>query len=140
MLHNFVFKKITKTLPHIDESTIAMVTVLEKRLISSWQAWKYDDNQSTLWYEFVALGATLQYFSVYVLNDPRKCFHFNTVRVMTNNNKNISHLKNANLKKDAVSSIYPRFFTYRSYLSVTEKSNTYDISFPQHKPLFPKIN
>lgn len=48
-----------------------------------------------------------------------------------NNNKNISDLKNANLKKDAVSSIYPRFLTYRSYLSVTEKSNTYDVSFPQ---------
>ena len=31
------------------------------------------------------------------------------------------------LKKDAVSSIYPR----RSYLSVTEKSITYDVSFPQ---------
>ena len=39
--------------------------------------------------------------------------------------------KNANLKQDAVSSIYPRFLTYRSYLSVTEKSNTYDVSFPQ---------
>ena len=48
-----------------------------------------------------------------------------------NNNKNIFELKNANLKKDAISSIYPRFFTYRSYLSVTEKSNTYDVSFPQ---------
>ena len=49
-----------------------------------------------------------------------------------NNNKNISDLKkNANLKKDAVSSIYPRFLTYRSYVAVTEKSNTYDISFPQ---------
>ena len=47
------------------------------------------------------------------------------------NSKNISDLKNANLKKDAVSSIYPGFLTYRSYLSVTEKSNTYDISFPQ---------
>ena len=64
-----------------------------------------------------------------------------------NNNKNISDLKNANLKKDAVSSIYSRFLTYRSYLdavssiysrfltyrsyfSVTEKSNTYDVPFP----------
>ena len=35
------------------------------------------------------------------------------------------------LKKDAVLSIYTRFLTYRSYLSVTEKSNTYDVSFPQ---------
>ena len=35
------------------------------------------------------------------------------------------------LQKDAVSSIYPRFWTYHSYLSVTEKSNTYDVSFPQ---------
>ena len=48
-----------------------------------------------------------------------------------NNNKNISDLKKLNLKKDAVSSIYPRFLTYRHYLSVTEKSNTYDVSFPQ---------
>ena len=48
-----------------------------------------------------------------------------------NNNKNIPDLKNAKLKKDAVSSIYPRFLTYSSYLSVTEKSNTYDVSFPQ---------
>ena len=28
------------------------------------------------------------------------------------------------LKKDAVSSIFSRSLTYRSYLSVTEKSNT----------------
>ena len=48
-----------------------------------------------------------------------------------NNNKNISDLKNANLKNDTVSSSYPRFLTYRSYVSVTEKSNTYDVSFPQ---------
>ena len=47
------------------------------------------------------------------------------------NNKNISDLKNANLKKDAVSSIYPYFLTYCNYLSVIEKSNTYDVSFPQ---------
>ena len=46
-----------------------------------------------------------------------------------NNNENMSNLKNTNLKKDA--SIYPRFVTYRSYSSVTEKSNTYDVSFPQ---------
>ena len=39
--------------------------------------------------------------------------------------------KNANIKKDAVSSMYPRFLTYPSYLSVIEKSNTYDLSFPQ---------
>ena len=39
-------------------------------------------------------------------------------------NKNISDLKKVNLKKDAVSSIYPRYLTYRSYLSVTEKFNT----------------
>ena len=45
-----------------------------------------------------------------------------------NNNKNISDLKNANLKKDAVSSIYPHFLIYRSF---TEKSNTYDVSFPR---------
>ena len=48
-----------------------------------------------------------------------------------NNNKNLSYLKNANLKKDSDSSIYPRFLTYRSYLSITEKSNTYDVSFSQ---------
>ena len=48
-----------------------------------------------------------------------------------NNNRNISDLKNGNLKKDRDSSIYPRFLTYRSYLSVTEKSSTYDVSFPQ---------
>ena len=48
-----------------------------------------------------------------------------------NDNKNISDLKNANFKKDVVSSIYPRIFIYRSYLSVTEKSNTNDVSFPQ---------
>ena len=47
------------------------------------------------------------------------------------NNKNISDLKNANLKKDAVSSIYPCCLTYRSYLSVTEEFNSYDVSFPQ---------
>ena len=50
---------------------------------------------------------------------------------MKNNyNKNISDLKNANLKKDAVSSIYSRFLTYLSYLSVTEMSNTNYVSFP----------
>ena len=48
-----------------------------------------------------------------------------------NNNKNISDFKIANLKKEVGSSIYPHFLTYRSYLSVTEKSNTYDVSFPQ---------
>ena len=61
-------------------------------------------------------------------------FAFNTIGAMKNhNNKNISDLKNANLKKDAVSSIYPRFWQIvvtTSYLSVTEKSNTYDVSFP----------
>ena len=56
MLHNFVFKKMTKICP------------------VAWQPWKYDDNQSTLWYELVDLGATLQYFSAYFLNDPRKWF------------------------------------------------------------------
>ena len=48
-----------------------------------------------------------------------------------NNNKNISDLKNANLKKDAVSSIYSRFSTYRSYVSITQMSNTYNVLFPQ---------
>ena len=43
----------------------------------------------------------------------------------------MSDLKIANLKKDAVSSIYLRFLTYRSYLSDTEKSNTYHVLFPQ---------
>ena len=47
------------------------------------------------------------------------------------NNKDIFDLENANIKKDAVSSIYPHFLTYRSYLCVIEKSNTYDVSFPQ---------
>ena len=72
--------------------------------------------------------ATLQYFFAYFLNDPRKWFslQYNT-RDMKNNNKNISDLKNANLKKDAVST----FLTYRSYLKVTEKSSTYEVSFPQ---------
>ena len=60
-------------------------------------------------------------------NKPRETLF----QVNNNNNKNISDLKRANLKKDTVSSIYPRFFTYRSYLSITEKSNTYDVSFPQ---------
>ena len=65
-----------------------------------------NDGPVCLWYELVDLGATLQYFSAYFLNDPRKWF----IRTMkNNNNKNISDLKNANLKKDAVSSIYPRF-------------------------------
>ena len=59
---------------------------------------------------------------------------------MKNNNKNISDLnKMQNLKKDAVfQSIHVFFFfffffffTYRSYLTVTEKSNIYDVSFPQ---------
>ena len=48
-----------------------------------------------------------------------------------NNNKNISDLKMQTLKKDVVSSIYSLFFTYHSYSSVTEKSNTFDVSFPQ---------
>ena len=39
--------------------------------------------------------------------------------------------------KDAVSSISSRFLTCHSYLSVTGKSNTYDVSFPQAS--IPKI-
>ena len=55
-------------------------------------------------------------------------FRIDTVCTMkNNNNKNISDLKNANRKKDAVSSIYPRCLTYCNYISVTEKSSTYDI-------------
>ena len=48
----------------------------------------------------------------------------------TNDDKNVSDLENANLKKDAVSSLYPRFLTYLNYVSVIEKSNPYDVSFP----------
>ena len=94
----------------------------------------HDDNQSTksLWYELVDLGATLQYFSAYFFNNPRKWFslQYNTRDEKQLQQKHI-RFKNANLKKDAVSSIYPRFLTYRSYLSVTEKFNTYGVSFPQ---------
>ena len=65
-------------------------------------------------------------------------FRFNTSMFNTRDEKqqqkkkkkNISDLKNANLKKDAVSSIYPRILIDR-YLSVTEKSNTNDVTFPQ---------
>ena len=57
---------------------------------------------------------------------------FNTICAMkNNNNKNMSDLKISDLKKDTVSSICPRFFTYCCYWSVTEKSNSYDVSFPQ---------
>ena len=66
------------------------------------------------------------FFRVF-LERPSKMVRFNTIRAM----KNKSDLKNANLKKDAVSSVYQRFLIYRSYLSVTEKSNTHDVSFPQ---------
>ena len=72
----------------------------------------------------------MQCFSAYFLNDHRKWF---SLQYNTCDEKQQQHIrfKNANLKKYTVSSIYPRFLTYRSHLSVTEKSNTYDISFPQ---------
>ena len=77
---------------------------------------------------------TLEQLAVFFrafLNNPRKWLSIQNNTHDKNNNKNISDLKNANLKKDAVSSIYPCFLTYRIYLSVTEKSNTYGVSFPQ---------
>ena len=69
----------------------------------------------------------MQYFSAYFLKDARKWFslQYNT------RDKKQQQQKHIQFKKGAVSSIYPRFWTYRSYLCVTEKSSTYDVSFPQ---------
>ena len=116
MLHNFVLKKNSQNLPA--STTLPCYgnrigkTHLLKLVISSWQAWKYDDNQSILWYELVDLGALCSIFSRSSWTTLENGFRFNTIRAMKNtNNKNISYLKKkANLKKDAVSAIYPRFF------------------------------
>ena len=71
-------------------------------------------------------------YSAYFLNNPRKWFslQYKTRDEKQQHQKHI-RFRNVNLKKDAVSSVYPRFLTYRSYLSVTKKSNTYDVSLPQ---------
>ena len=65
------------------------------------------------------------------MNDPRKWFSLQYNDEKQQQQKHIRFKTKQTLKKMQFHESIHVFLTYRSYLSVTEKSSTYDFSFPQ---------